>query len=50
MFHVKHLIIGRNKSMKNKIIDVLNEHIDCLQKNEIEKLIEIPPKPELGDF
>lgn len=36
--------------MKNKIVNLLNNHIDCLEKNQIEDLIEIPPKPELGDF
>ena len=36
--------------MKNKIIDLLNNYIECLDKEEIAKLIEIPPKPELGDY
>lgn len=36
--------------MKNKIVALLNDQIDFLEKEQIEKLIEIPPKPELGDF
>ena len=36
--------------MKSKIVNLLNENIDCLNEEQIEKLIEIPPKPELGDF
>ena len=35
--------------MKNKIVALLNDQIDFLEKEQIEKLIEIPPKPELGD-
>ncbi len=36
--------------MKNKIINLLADNIEELQVSDIEKLIEIPPKPELGDF
>ena len=36
--------------MKNKIVELLNEKIDCLDCEQIAKLIEIPPKPEMGDF
>ena len=36
--------------MKNKIIDLLDKYVECLDKDQIEKLIEIPPKPELGDY
>lgn len=36
--------------MKSKIIDLIAENVDALSKEEISDLIEIPPKPELGDF
>lgn len=36
--------------MKNKIVNLLNEKIEFLDQAQIEKLIEIPPKPEMGDF
>ena len=36
--------------MKNKIIDLIDKNIECLDKEQIAKLIEIPPKPELGDY
>lgn len=36
--------------MKNKIIDLIANSVDALGKDEIAELIEIPPKPELGDF
>lgn len=36
--------------MKSKIIELLTAHVEGLTKEEINALIEIPPKPELGDF
>ena len=36
--------------MKNKIIDLIAANVDALSKEEISDLIEIPPKPELGDY
>ena len=36
--------------MKSKIIDLIAENVDALSKEEISDLIEIPPKPEFGDF
>ena len=36
--------------MKNKIIDLIAEHVEGLNNEEISALIEIPPKPELGDY
>lgn len=36
--------------MKNQIIDLLSSHIDVLSREELSQLIEIPPKPEMGDF
>lgn len=38
------------ETMKSKVVDLLAEHVEGLTKDEIEALIEIPPKPELGDF
>ncbi|MBW6411245.1 arginine--tRNA ligase [Clostridium weizhouense] len=34
---------------KNKIAQLIKEHVD-LELDAIEKLIEIPPKPEMGDY
>ena len=34
---------------KNKIAQLIKEHVD-LDVNAIEKLIEIPPKSEMGDY
>lgn len=36
--------------MKNKLIDLLASKIEGLTKEDIASLIEVPPKPELGDF
>lgn len=36
--------------MKNQILDLLSSNISVLSRDEIEQLIEIPPKPEMGDF
>ena len=36
--------------MKNKIVNLLSEKIDFLKNDDISQLIEIPPKPEMGDF
>ncbi len=37
-------------NMKNKIVDLLTSHVDGLSSEEIASLIEIPPKPEMGDY
>lgn len=36
--------------MKNKIIDLLAAQIEGMSKEDISATIEIPPKPEIGDF
>lgn len=36
--------------MKNQIVNLLSQQIDVLSSEEISQLIEIPPKPEMGDF
>jgi arginyl-tRNA synthetase len=36
--------------MRNKIIDLLASKIDGITREEIDALVEIPPKTELGDF
>lgn len=36
--------------MKQKIIDLIASNVEGLNAEEISALIEIPPKPELGDF
>ena len=36
--------------MKNKIVNLLSQNIEVLTSEEISQLIEIPPKPEMGDF
>lgn len=36
--------------MKTKIVDLLYKNIEGLTKEELMKLVEIPPKPEMGDF
>lgn len=36
--------------MKNKIIDLLAAQIEGMSKDDISATIEIPPKPEMGDF
>ncbi len=36
--------------MKNHIIDLLKKHMPELEVSDIERILEEPPKPELGDF
>lgn len=36
--------------MKNNIIDLLLQNIDGLSREELDQIIEIPPKTEMGDF
>ena len=36
--------------MKNQIVNLLSQNIDVLSSEEISQLIELPPKPEMGDF
>lgn len=36
--------------MKSKIVDLISKNIEGLSIEDIAALIEIPPKPELGDF
>lgn len=36
--------------MKNRIIDLIEVNVEGLSKEEISSLIELPPKPEMGDF
>ena len=36
--------------MKNKIIELLSAQIDSMNAEEINGLLEIPPKAEMGDF
>ena len=36
--------------MKNQIVNLLSQNIEVLTSEEISQLIEIPPKPEMGDF
>lgn len=36
--------------MKNKVIDLLKKYIDGLTHEELDAMIEIPPKTEMGDF
>ena len=36
--------------MKQKVINLLSEYINELTPQEIDNMIEIPPKPEMGDF
>jgi len=36
--------------MKQQIIDLIEKNVEGLNREEISALIEIPPKPELGDF
>lgn len=36
--------------MKNQIVNLLSQNIEVLTGEEISQLIEIPPKPEMGDF
>lgn len=36
--------------MKNQIVNLLSQNIEVLNSEEISQLIEIPPKPEMGDF
>ena len=36
--------------MMNQIVNLLSQNIEVLTSEEISQLIEIPPKPEMGDF
>ena len=36
--------------MKNQIVNLLSQNIEVLTSEEISQHIEIPPKPEMGDF
>ena len=36
--------------MKSKIVDLIAKEVEGLEVSDIEGLLEIPPKPELGDF
>lgn len=36
--------------MKNQIVNLLSQNIEVLTSEEISQLIEIPPKPEMGDL
>ncbi|MGN0367944.1 MAG: arginine--tRNA ligase [Wujia sp.] len=36
--------------MKNKIVDLLATHVEGISPEDLSSLIEVPPKPELGDF
>ncbi len=36
--------------MKSKIVDLIAKNVEGLSSEEINSLIELPPKPELGDF
>ena len=36
--------------MKTQIVNLLSQNIEVLTSEEISQLIEIPPKPEMGDF
>ena len=36
--------------MKQKVVEFISSYIEELTNEDIEKLLEIPPKPEMGDF
>ena len=36
--------------MKTKIVELLDAQIDSMEAEEINSLLEIPPKAEMGDF
>ena len=36
--------------MKNKIVELLDAQIENMDTEEINSLLEIPPKSEMGDF
>ena len=36
--------------MKNKIIELLSQNIPDIDKEELVNLLEIPPKPDMGDY
>lgn len=36
--------------MKDKIIDLLNQTIEELDREKIQEILEIPPKEDMGDF
>lgn len=47
------LVKGREERktvMKSKIVDLIAKEVEGLEVSDIEGLLEIPPKPELGDF
>lgn len=41
--------IGK-KIMKQKVVQFISSYVEELTAEEIEKLLEIPPRPEMGDF
>lgn len=43
-------VLPAMRTMKSKIVDLLATHVEGLTSDEIQALIEIPPKPEMGDF
>ena len=43
-------VLPAMRIMKSKIVDLLAAHVEGLANDEIQALIEIPPKPEMGDF
>ena len=36
--------------MKNRIVELLDLQIDSMDAEEINSLLEIPPKSDMGDF
>ena len=36
--------------MRNKVIDLLDQTIEELDKEKIDGILEIPPKDDMGDF
>ena len=36
--------------MKTKVVDLLYKYIEGFTKDELTRLVEVPPKPEMGDF
>lgn len=36
--------------MKTKVVDLLYKNIEGFTKDELMRLVEVPPKPEMGDF
>ena len=41
--------IGK-KIMKQKVVQFISSYVEEITAEEIEKLLEIPPRPEMGDF